>query len=564
MSVEAIRFSRRAAPVPMSIVSPAGLQSLIADDQKPAVIVLCHADLHLFRQCRGLFRDRGVKDSRKPLSKVLLGYPGQIPFLEAKLSSAGRLKQAVETLLANAFKRQEDGIYVLGVSDKVFQKVRQEELFQGRRVKSGTVEPTLERLLPDQTEPEALRRWFWGESEKFRLVRQLAARAALTDAPLLILGETGTGKSMLARAIHEAGRPGSPFEMLNCAAIPGTLFETELFGYAPGAFTGGLRQGKAGPWELAGNGTFFLDEIGDLPLEHQAAILHALEYKRFRRVGGKQEVSAPARVITATNRNLLALVRSGRFREDLYFRLRNLAIMMPDLFGDPEDLVLIARNLWREIAGQEARLPPEILDELCRHRWPGNVRELRSVLNTLDNLFGAQNLRREQLQAVFQYFGLLAGYGRREAGAVEPAVVQIECIRQIQRADNVLHACEQALHPLAKGLFLPDAARSALDRNRREMQALLQNRLQFGSQETYQAFNRVSEDLGQLLALRPEDTNRLCRFWRGTLAPHIHQAVAQLFSEHQRWANPQLIGAAKGSGAAPGAEQRSVSASTNR
>jgi transcriptional regulator with PAS, ATPase and Fis domain len=379
-----------------------------------------------------------------------------------------------------------------------------------------------------------LSRTFWGDSADYHLVRQLILRAAQIDDPVLILGETGTGKGVAARAIHDLGRRDKPFVEVNCAAVPSELFESELFGYVPGAFTNALRTGKRGLWELAGDGTLFLDEIGDLSLDHQAKILHTLDTPKIRRLGAVTTTNVSARVIAATNRNLWSMVQSGEFREDLYYRLRNFVIFTPDLRDDAHNLELIAQEVWQEITKSNSRLPREILDDLCRHRWPGNVRELRSVLGSLNNFFGTNDLKREHLNAVFQHFGLVAGYERREAEAEEPALLQVECLKKIRRADDTIHACEQELKPLADGLPLGAAARESLLRLRVEMQALMRNRLYFGSQETYQSVERVEENLGQLLGMPPGDARTLARFWRSTLEPDIKQAVVQLFAELEK------------------------------
>jgi transcriptional regulator with PAS, ATPase and Fis domain len=379
-----------------------------------------------------------------------------------------------------------------------------------------------------------LSRFFWGESEAYHEVRQLILRAAKCGDPVLILGEAGTGKGVVARAIHELGEKDKPFIEVNCAAIPSELFELELFGYAAGAIAGGLLKGKAGLWEAAGEGTLFLDEIGELRLDHQAKILRALQEGFIRRVGASANIPVSARVIAATNRGLYGMVQNGRFSAELYYLLRQFLIYTPDLRDDPRNVEVIAQKLWAEITDSYASLPQEILDDLCRHRWPGNVRELRSVLSSLNNLFGASAPAREQLNAVFQHFGLAAGYSQREPDASEPALLQVECLRKICHADDAIHACEQELKPLAAGLPLSAAARESLTRLRAEMRTLMRDRLYFGSQETYQAVARVEESIGQFLALPKNNTSVLFRFWEKTLKQEIQQAVAQLFAELQK------------------------------
>jgi len=250
-------------------------------------------------------------------------------------------------------------------------------------------------------------------------------------------------------------------------------------------------------------------------------------------VGGSTNIPVSARVI-ATSRNLWEMVQRGKFLEDLYYLLRQFLIRTPDLREDPRNVEVIAQKLWREITNSDAILPQEILDDLCRHRWPGNVRELRSVLSLLNNLFDTSAPTRKQLNAVFREFGLAAGYGQRMPDAGEPALLQVECLRMICRADDAIHACEQELKPLAAGLPLRAAARESLARMRVEMQALMRDRLFFGSQETYQAVARVEENLGKLLELPKKDMSALSGFWQDSLAPEIQRAVALLFAELEK------------------------------
>jgi DNA-binding NtrC family response regulator len=447
----------------------------------------------LFDECGELFKDRHQKDGRKALSALLLRQGDRIPFIDADFTSDGRLRQAVEKLLENAEKAGERGIYLRGVSEKVFKEAWRGALPEVERVQASSPATPLLGLLKPLAGDAQLSRRFWGESEPYRLVRQLILRAARVNDPVLILGETGTGKGVAARAIHDLGRPGKPFVEVNCASIPSELFESELFGYVPGAFTGALKSGKAGQWEVARDGTLFLDEIGDLRLDHQAKILHVLELPKIRRLGAEKTIDVFARVIAATNRNLWSMVQSGEFREDLYYRLRQFVIITPELRDDAENLELIAQEVWQDVAKSSAKLPKEILDDLCRHRWPGNIRELRSVLSSLKNFFGTEDLKREQLNAVFRHFGLIAGYGQQESDAGEPALLQVECLRKIRRADDAIYACEQELKPLAEGLGLSAPARGSLERLRVEMQALMRHRLYFGSQDVFQSGARGRE-----------------------------------------------------------------------
>ncbi|HLG57234.1 MAG TPA: sigma-54 dependent transcriptional regulator [Vicinamibacterales bacterium] len=223
-----------------------------------------------------------------------------------------------------------------------------------------------------------------GEDPKLRQVSQQLHRAAATDATVLLEGESGTGKELFARALHVLSpRNDGPFVAINCAAIPDTLLETELFGYEKGAFTGaGAR--KPGRFELAHHGTLFLDEIGDLPLPLQAKILRALEEKRFERVGGTQSLHVDVRVVAATNRNLKQRVAERLFREDLFFRLSVFPILIPPLRERTDDILILARHFvekfCRDLNKKELVLTPAAIDHLHAYQWPGNVRELQNCI----------------------------------------------------------------------------------------------------------------------------------------------------------------------------------------
>ncbi len=224
-----------------------------------------------------------------------------------------------------------------------------------------------------------------GRGRKFLEAVDLAKRIARSDADVLIVGETGTGKELFAHAIHNASRRADgPFVRINCAAIPRDLAESELFGYEPGAFSGADRRGKPGKFEQAHGGTIFLDEIGDLPAEIQAKLLRVLQEKEVERLGGTGPRYVDFRLIAATNEDLRALVDRGRFRADLYFRLARLLLYVPPLRVHPEDIPLYVERFLEErfdFEGSEPkRMSPEALEALRAYPWPGNVRELMNVV----------------------------------------------------------------------------------------------------------------------------------------------------------------------------------------
>jgi two-component system, NtrC family, nitrogen regulation response regulator NtrX len=218
-------------------------------------------------------------------------------------------------------------------------------------------------------------------------LREQVAMAAPTNGRVLIFGENGTGKELVARSIHALSRRrGGPFIEVNCAAIPEELIESELFGHMKGAFTGAMSD-RRGKFELADSGTLFLDEIGDMSLKTQAKVLRALQEQVVEPVGGAASVRVDVRVLAATNKDLPAEIRAGRFREDLYFRLNVIPIFVPPLRDRDADIVALAEHfitqLAREYGRRQKRLDPGALTGLQSYRWPGNVRELHNVIERL-------------------------------------------------------------------------------------------------------------------------------------------------------------------------------------
>jgi DNA-binding NtrC family response regulator len=223
-----------------------------------------------------------------------------------------------------------------------------------------------------------------GESPALQSILRDIRVVAPTDAAVLIQGETGTGKELVARGIHElSSRSKKPFIMVNCAAIPATLLESELFGHEKGAFTGAFAQ-KIGRFELAHQGTLFLDEIGEIPLELQPKLLRALQEQDFERLGGNRTTHVDVRIIAATNRNLRQMVDEGKFRGDLYYRLHVFPLTVPPLRERREDIPLLVRFFTQRYARKMNRaieeIPAAALEALTRYNWPGNVRELQNLV----------------------------------------------------------------------------------------------------------------------------------------------------------------------------------------
>ena len=241
-----------------------------------------------------------------------------------------------------------------------------------------------------------------GKSKKLQDAVNMAKRVAVTNASVLIRGESGTGKELFAEAIHqESSRKDKPFVVINCGAIPATLFESELFGYSGGAFTGADKKGKPGKFELAHNGTIFLDEIGEMQLDMQVKLLRVLQNKVFYRVGGREPVHADVRVIAATNRALEGMIAEGLFRKDLYYRLNVVSLDIAPLRERREDIADMVSIFIKEFCTLYSKEPLDISSEimtiLLNYSWPGNVRELRNVVERFVILAEDGIVKREHL-----------------------------------------------------------------------------------------------------------------------------------------------------------------------
>jgi DNA-binding NtrC family response regulator len=276
-----------------------------------------------------------------------------------------------------------------------------------------------------------------GESEAIRRAVAETQRVAVTDTTVLLLGESGTGKELFARAVHHLSpRRDKTFVALNCAAIPETLIESELFGHERGSFTGATER-RPGKFELASGGTIFLDEIGELPLNVQGKLLRAIEEKVVDRIGGRAPVAVDVRIVAATNRDLRAAAEAGEFRRDLYFRLAVFPVEIPPLRERGDDVVLLARHfaaqLGRELRKREATLGNDALEALRAHRWPGNVRELENAIERACILADAPALTPADLGLAVPRGDAVADAGRAEfnlsgtlAEASERAVRAVE------------------------------------------------------------------------------------------------------------------------------------------
>ncbi len=472
MNIQALKFvtdslDKRPQKCSLEMSKSQDLKSL-QDREAVAVYVIQVDELQVLGEFQEAIVDRGTKHKAKSLSVLLLGYK-KIPVIDGNYGNVGQLVRSVRTLLQNAVKCADRNIYIIGVNELYFQALWDEANAidkagrpGGHRLRSlvssfpdtrdaedrNGAADILNRL-PYYEEPPELAQIYIGSSAECRLVRQMIVRAGKVDDVILILGDTGTGKEIVARQIHHSGSRMGQFVPVNCGAIPSGLFENELFGHIKGSYTD-AKSKQTGLWETAHKGTLFLDEIGDLHKDHQGKILRALNDRKIKPVGSDQEIPVDARIIAATNRDLYAMIQTDEFRDDLYYRLREFLISTPSLRDHIEDLPALATSIWRGITKkQENTLPKEIIDELCTYRWPGNVRELKSVLRHLRGLFGEENLCLDHLRTVFLVQGqLLERQKSKKIYNQDTASHNVGCLIHLRNVDDVIRACERVLRPL--------------------------------------------------------------------------------------------------------------------
>ena len=248
----------------------------------------------------------------------------------------------------------------------------------------------------------------YGQSAALQTTVDLAKRIANTDVSILLRGESGTGKELFAEALHMAGsRRQSPFVVINCGAIPANLFESELFGYLPGSFTGADKKGRKGKFDEADHGTIFLDEIGELSPDMQVKLLHVLQNQRFTRVGGGEPIEVDVRLVCATHRDLEEMIREGSFREDLYYRINVVSLEIPPLRERREDISQLAYLFVQEFCTKQGlpvkHIAPEVINYLVGYNWPGNIRELRNVAERMVVLSEGGQILAEHLPPLLRY-----------------------------------------------------------------------------------------------------------------------------------------------------------------
>jgi DNA-binding NtrC family response regulator len=547
MKIEALKFLPGEPGLPplrcdLQLISSDDLRRYKEEDQTVAYVIQSR-HLGQIRKFHDLIVDRGEKHPAKELSKLLLGQT-KIPVIDGRYRDAGQLRRSVQRLVANAFKRGEHNLYFIGAEETVFHTLQEKAAAVPlKSIVTARVSDTsagapgiLLEMMTYCEEPQDLVQRFIGDSIEARLVRQFILHAAQVDDTVLILGDTGTGKEVVARAIHDySERRAGKFVVVNCGGITQTLLESELFGHERGAFTD-AKYKKIGMWQDADRGTLFLDEIGDLPLSDQVKILRALQNNEIRPVGSEKTIAVNARVIAATNRDLYSMVGNGQFREDLYYRLREFFIRTPVLRKHPDDIPALARYFWQHINRDKlGMLPEDIIAELRSYQWPGNARELKNVLTTLRSLFGTENLRVDHLRAIFMLHGHVPPEESKEVSKKEIGLQQVQSLNHLKRVEEVVRACEIAVKPLARTGRIAEHHVSALQESVRfrlnELEILCFNPLFFAGEANYSMVNSFKGKLAYFLGLLQQDTYQAMDYWKKDVENELGKVLSDT-SQH--------------------------------
>ncbi|HLA13272.1 MAG TPA: sigma 54-interacting transcriptional regulator [Pyrinomonadaceae bacterium] len=523
-----------------------GFLNKLKEQRKFGVYLLPQASAKELTRLDKLVYDRGVKPERKSLAQLLLKQK-RVPLLSCGYSSTGRLQQGVGAFLKQAAAARDRNLYLIAVPDALFMELWSEadgvsQDGKAKRSKSrsknapsaGVANYDLVlNLLPPVAIPREFEQTYVGQTLEAHLVRVLVMRAAASQDPVLILGDTGTGKEVTARAIHQySKRSNDKFVPVNCGSIPRELLEAELFGIKGGVATNVAD--RRGLWEQTGRGTLFLDEIGELSSEHQVKVLRALEENAVRRVGEVDERKVHARIVAATNRQLFSMVLQGTFRADLYYRLRVLTIPTPSLRDIPEDLSLLAQFLWKRVTDDESCvLSEEVLDELRTYTWPGNVRELKSILKNIHALFGADKIKRQHVRAVFELLGIQHTARTQQDAANQVLQHRMECLRHLRRVDEVVRASQVAIESLIataterKGDHQQPVLRNLLS----ELDLLLRRPLLFHDEVLFALTSRLRDSILHLQILLGKGGREARAFWSAGVFSEFQLVLKLVFQE---------------------------------
>lgn len=532
-------------PVELSLNSAEDVAEL-RTKRMPAIYVLEGKELTKLRQFDSVIVDRGRKHPSRTLSSYLLGM-SKIPTVKADYVAAGRVINALHKLIKQSQEKDDQNIYILGVSTALMKELLvQAGSHEQDGGNSGDGNDSLsgDKYSGGDDLFSYSDRRLIGVSRQINDLRSRIKDVADQDASVLIEGESGTGKNLVARSIHECGnRRGEPFIALNVAALPRERIEAELFGWVKGSFPNALYD-KKGMWVVAGRGTLVLDEIGDFDPDLQKKLLTVVEEGVLLPVGATRQVKVHARVIACTNRDLAAKVADGSFSEPLYWRLFPFQLRTPSLRERPEDIGPIAQHLWKQITGGNgSNLDENILNQLRCQAWPGNIRELEAVLRRLYVYYKKGRPDSDDLATILRLHTSVVSPAQSKNARRGPEDMRVDCLNHLHRVDQIVRSIKIAFRPISstrKKWGVGDAGANlyespeglveyAVAQEERQLDLLCEQPLLFYDQLVFKEVYHLKGMLLYLLGLLRKNGRGAKAFYQKELKPQLELVTELLF-----------------------------------
>jgi transcriptional regulator with PAS, ATPase and Fis domain len=481
----------------------------------------------------GIKADKDALNNALKLSKLReKATPGR---LLVNFKSVAALRRSINQFISKHYEAA-DPACILFIDDILLEELSSEITTESRKL---TTDDPISNLVNDAEKEEIVQQIstvYIGSSYYARLTRAFTFKASQSVKPVLIIGESGTGKDVIAREIFKYSlNYKKSFITVNCSSIPDSLFEAEAYGYLKGSFTD-AKQDRKGFFEAAHEGTLFLDEIGDLSLSNQAKLLRALQSGEIKPLGSPNSLHVDLRLISATNRNLSSLIKQGKFRSDLYFRLNTINVISYPLREHPDDIPLIAKSIWKNNLGRKDKLSDEFLNYLKEYTWPGNVRELKTLLNSISDLFTNDSPRPEhiiQLRA-YQKNTLLESDSRQEDDF--ESFLKAQCRARVITLHNIIRAIKIVLRPFISSQTkkLTSGSQHKIKEFLRleivKLEDLCREPIYFKSREFFDQITRFRYLLDNLVQNWPSSPNDIHQLWKSKLSPLYDGIDQEIFN----------------------------------
>lgn len=505
-----------------------------------------------FESVRDYFKKAGYCDCLEKAEKINLrralrfdekrerDRPKQLVF---NSKSLGAFKRGITTFFEKHYAATDPPCLIL-TPEPIFGALMREGIVRTKKVEAENTgyeqEPSLFQLMDVPGSSPLIRKLeqvYLGDSVEVQHIRALIYQACQSDSPVLIQGETGTGKDVIATQIFENSVSyKNKFHRVNCSALPESLLEGELFGYTKGSFTG-ANSDKIGLFTAAENGTIFLDEIGDLSLANQVKILHAVENKEIRQIGSNKSIRVNVRIISATNRNLDAMMKQGTFREDLFFRISAFRIKAYPLREHPEDIPILAKAYWKQ-KHRSSLLNATFLDYLKTYYWPGNVRELYALLNSIVDYYNDISPRPEHVDAIRKYRQEVLFQSKANEKDDPEQLLKIRSQHVLTTIQNILRAIKIEMRPVIYGQTgtrndkpVPENLKKFLNRQMSTLNDLCLEPSYFKRWEIFKMTTKYRHLLDKAVANLPTASGKLQSLWTEELQnldEKINQAIMEV------------------------------------